>query len=81
MRIYTCVFEKGGMIGVEDISAPWHLKPAEDKVRAEFGLTTDDRLIAMIPGQHASRAIVVDGRRICKKAADEIIRNYVPNGF
>ena len=62
-----------------NISAPYDRKPAEVTVRSELELTSTDRLIALIPGQHASKAWMFDRRGDSEVSA--ILRDYVPNGF
>ena len=96
MRIYTCVFEKSGAIQMQDVSAPWDRVPAARAVRQELELSDQDRLIALIPGQHTKRAWVFEGdkpndvppvkskKRVveAKKPHSGIsLRDYIPNGF
>ena len=93
MRIYTCVFEKSGAINIRDISAPWDQDPAVQSVQKELELSENDRLIALIPGQHTRRAwIFKDKPEVVEESAVEkpatpkthsgiSLKDYVPNGF
>lgn len=92
MRIYTCVFEKGGAAEMKSLTAPWDKGPAVEAAKAELGLGDGDRLIAMIPGQHEFRSWVIDKYSLHSVMAKQpfeskprhsgiSLKDYVPNGF
>ena len=92
MRIYTCVFEKSGVAEMKSLTAAWDKEPAVEAVRAELDLSDEDRLIAMIPGQHEMRSWIIDKhslRSAMEKQPFEAkprhsgisLKDYVPNGF
>ena len=81
---------------MQDVSAPWDRAPAVLAVQQELELSDQDRLIALIPGQHTKRAWVfedsspkdvqlADPKKYdveAKKLHSGIsLRDYVPNGF
>ena len=90
MRIYTCVFEQSGAIKMADVSAPWDRAPADEAVEEELELSENDRLIALVPGQHTKRAWIFENKSSksgnaaasAKKIHSGIsLKDYVPNGF
>ena len=88
MRVYTCVFEKSGDIKMENLNAPWDRAPAIAAAKEVFALGNNDRLIAMIPGNHTTKSWLVQNEKstapknVVVESKQKIdLSNYIPNGF